>query len=315
MFTVQSPPSLPPLNGASDRERAIVATLLYYDLFFYPLRADELVRFVHRCGTDGNVTPDELAQRSDWWETREAFWFLRGREHLVERRVQLQAVSVEKINQARRWATRLQILPGVRFIGITGSLAMANAQPHDDIDLLVITARERLWLTRALVLSTLLAFGVKRADDDRPAHPNLICANIFLSEADLHIPDHNLFIAHEICQMLPLLGAETYTRFIQANRWVLEYLPQWRPVPADWCDRPALRRLQRAFEVGFGCRLGSWLERKAAARQLARIRIKHLRGHNTKVKVTPTQLRFHGRDLSAYIVNTFHARWQVLNTH
>jgi hypothetical protein len=49
MFPIQSSSlCLPPLNSADEPERAIVSTLLYYDLFAYPLRADELVRFVHR---------------------------------------------------------------------------------------------------------------------------------------------------------------------------------------------------------------------------------------------------------------------------
>jgi hypothetical protein len=314
MFMVQNSPPLPPLNGAPPRDRAIVATLLYFDLFSFPLRAEELVRFAHH-----NLAPHDLPLQGAWWDSGsvnagspQTFWFLRGRENYIQRRVNLTRVSTDKLQRARKYARMLQVIPGVRFIGVTGSLAMASAVPEDDIDFLIIAAKNRLWLTRALVLAALLAWGVKRPDDGRTEYPNMICANIFLSEDDCHIPDENLFIAHEICQMLPLLGESAYHTFLRANSWVRQFLPQWRPTTTDFQDRPASRRAQRVFERAFANGIGTHLDRELAQRQLRRIQIKHARGHNTNVKITPTQLRFHARDLSDYVVNTFNARWEEL---
>lgn len=321
MFTVQSALALPPLNGAIARDRAVVATLLYYDLFSFPLLATELERFAHGAlgpgqpGGRADVCPDDLPRASEWWDSKGALWFLKGREHYTSRREALTRASVHKIERARKYAGLLQLVPGVLFIGITGSLAMHSAVPEDDIDFLIIAAPGRLWLTRALVLSALLAWGVKRPDDGRAAYPDLICANIFISADDLTIPDQNLFIAHEICQMLPLLGPETYRAFVGANQWVLDYLPQWKPAPLTVQDRPAWRALQRGFDVTFRGRPGARLERTLAERQRRRIEAKHARGHNPNVVVTPTQLRFHARDLTEYIVNTFDARWADLNHH
>ena len=313
MFPIQSPSvCLPPLNGVGERERAIVSTLLYYDLFAYPLRADELMRFAHRVDASPRLTRRDIAPVSDWWSSSEGYWFLRGRERLVSLRADRQHISMAKLAHARRWARSLQWVPGVRFIGVTGSLSMHSATPEDDIDLLFITARGRLWLTRALVLTMLWTMRVKRADDGQPEHPNQACANIFLSEDDLALPDHNLFIAHEICQMLPLLGPCTYDRFLSANDWVRNFLAQWEPVASTWQDRRELRWLQRAAEATLRP-VGHTLERKAMRRQLTRIQGKQARGHNPDVKLSPTQLRFHPRDISHTIVGEFEARWNALN--
>lgn len=314
MFQVQSALALPPLNGAPARDRAIVATLLYYDLFAFPLRADEVVRFAHRQSHEDSIRARDVAQGSAWWDSRDALWFLRGRDELIQRRAGLQAASLHKLTRARKYARLLQLVPGVRFIGVTGSLAMESAIPDDDIDLMIIAQTNRLWLTRALVLSALLAWGVKRPDDGRSAYPNLICANIFLDEGDLLIADRNLFIAHEICQMLPLLGEKTYLAFLEANAWVSAFLPQWQPAKLEFQDNPAWRRAQRMFEKAFANPLGARLESELTSRQLERIHGKHARGHNPNVKITPTQLRFHPRDLSEYVINTFSARWNEL-TH
>jgi len=313
MFPIQSSSlHLPPLNGADEQERAIVSTLLYYDLFAYPLRADELVRFVHRDEAAPCLALGDIAPASAWWSSSDGYWFLRGREHLVNLRAERQRVSTKKLAHARRWARSLQGVPGVRFIGVTGSLSMHSATPEDDIDLLIITARGRLWLTRALMLMALWAMRVKRADDGHPQHPNQACANIFLSEDDLTLPDHNLFIAHEICQILPLLGPQTYQRFLDANNWVRGFLPQWKAAASTWQDRRDLRWLQRAVEVTLKP-AGDALEREAMRRQLTRIQSKHARGHNPDVRLSPTQLRFHPRDISRTIVGEFEARWNALN--
>lgn len=328
MFTVQSAIPLPPLNGAGARDRAIVATLLYYDLFSFPLRADELVRFAQTPSGSGiNSSPlvvraHDLSPRAEWWDSQpangtssESFWYLKGRTDWVSRRSALADASVAKLARANKFARLLQLIPGVRFIGVTGSLAMESAVPDDDIDFLIIAARGRLWLTRALVLAALMAWGVKRPDDGKTEYPNLICANIFLSESDLYIPDENLFIAHEICQMLPLLGENAYRAFLSANAWVHTYLPQWQPRRVAFQDRAGWRRAQAAFERTFNHRLGAQLDAELMRRQLARIHAKHARGHNPNVKVSATQLRFHARDLSDYVVNTFNSRWQALNRH
>lgn len=315
MFTVQTAPPLPPLNGAPPRDRAIVATLLYYDLFSFPLRADELVRYAH------HRLDNDLPKQGDWWDSQTGpnsshpFWFLKGRGDSVKRRAVLTDASISKLERARKFARLLQLIPGVRFIGVTGSLAMASAVPDDDIDFLIIAAKNRLWVTRALVLSALLAWGVKRPDDGKTEYPNLICANIFLSRADLHISDENLFIAHEIAQMLPLLGESAYREFLAANDWIRRYLPQWQPAAVDYQDRPAWRQAQRVFEVAFANGIGTRVDRELAQRQLKRIESKHARGHNPNVKITPTQLRFHARDLSDYVINTFNTRWNELTKH
>ena len=313
MFPIQSLSlRLPPLDGADEQERAIVSTLLYYDLFAYPLRADELVRFVHRDQAAPRLAPRGLAPASEWWSSSDGYWFLRGREHLVNLRAERQRVSTAKLAHARRWARFLQCVPGVRFIGVTGSLSMHSATLEDDIDLLIITAGGRLWLARALVLTALWAMRVKRADDGQLEHPNQACANIFLSEDDLALPDHNLFIAHEICQILPLLGPQAYQRFLNANNWVRGFLPQWGPAASMWQDRRDLRWLRHTLEATL-MPVGDLLEHEAMHRQLTRIQGKHARGHNPDVKLSPTQLRFHARDISQYIVGEFEARWNALN--
>lgn len=316
MSSVQIQPlCLPHLNGAGNQTRAVLSTLLYYDLFSFSPTPQELVRFAHREGLDGRFGEDDLTAESDWWSSRQGYWYLKGREQLIRRRAIMSRASEVKLKKARRIAKLLQLVPGVRFVGVTGSLSMESSLPEDDIDFLVITSRGRLWLTRALVLGALWTIGVKRADDGRSEHPDQVCANIFLSEDDLKIRDHNLFIAHEICQMLPLLGPNTYQAFLTANAWTSDFLPQWHPSPTNWVDRVPLRMSQSIAELATGGPLSRRLENELMQRQIARISEKHARGHNVGVKLSPTQLRFHPRDMSHRIVKAFNSRWSQVQSN
>jgi hypothetical protein len=102
------------------------------------------------------------------------------------------------------------------MVAITGSLAMNNAESGSDLDYLVVTSPDRLWLARAMVV-LLVHLAALRGDR--------ICPNYFLSENVLALPEQNIFTAHELVQMVPITGGETYTRMRQLNPWINQYLP------------------------------------------------------------------------------------------
>jgi hypothetical protein len=113
------------------------------------------------------------------------------------------------------------------MVGITGALAMDNARKSDDIDLLIITQKNRLWLTRLIVTMVLEIIGRRR----RPNHKNIkdkICLNLYLDEANWQLSKakKSLFTAHELIQLKPVLNRNnTYEKFILRNYWLANYLP------------------------------------------------------------------------------------------
>jgi len=57
---------------------------------------------------------------------------------------------------------------------------------------------------------------------------NQICANLYLDETALALSKakHNLYTAHEVTQVLPIVNKHyIYERFLSANFWVKQYLP------------------------------------------------------------------------------------------
>jgi hypothetical protein len=180
-----------------------------------------------------------------------------GRD-LVRRRRALEASSRRLWPRARRAGQAIARLPFVRFVGVTGSLAVNAATADADIDLFIVTADDRLWLARAAAIGAVRTAALAGTR---------LCPNYLLAESALELPpsERDRFTAHELAQLVPLAGAATYQRLLEANAWYRELLPNHRPlsVPADTdAGAAALERPLRARPFD---RLERWeMDRKIA---------------------------------------------------
>jgi hypothetical protein len=125
-------------------------------------------------------------------------------------------VSADLWPIARHYGARIARLPFVRLVGVTGALAMNNAAVGDDIDLFILVQPGRLWLCRLFILA-IVRLAARRG--------TTLCPNFLLSTDYLRVSERNLFTAHEIAQMVPLMRTPWYDAFVDANGWVRDFLP------------------------------------------------------------------------------------------
>jgi len=229
------------IDRSAALRRAIARTVAYADLFEYPLGRVE----IHRYLIDEAASPEEIDRALEQDAALAAYiertgdkLHLRGRASTVETRRSREAASAELWRRARRYGALVARLPLVRFVGVTGALAMSNAERRADIDLFVLTHPGRLWLCRLLVLAV-VRLAALRGDT--------LCPNFLLSTAALALRERNLFTAHEITQMVPLRPTEWYARFMDANRWTFDFLPN------------ATTGETRAHKDGVLARVATWL--------------------------------------------------------
>ncbi len=203
--------------------RHVLKTLLYFDIFNYPLKKDEIWEFLE-VKLKKNIFLKDLDKYKI--ASYKSFYYLKDKAS-VNQRLLRQKINEQKLKIAFKIIHKLSFIPSVKFIGISGSLAMGNSKKDDDIDLFVVTAANLVWFTRIICVLILIYFGVYRNSKDQKVS-NKICLNYLISENALGFKksSHNLYLAHEIGQMLPVLNVDnTYEKFINKNKWIYIFLP------------------------------------------------------------------------------------------
>ena len=193
---------------------AILHTVAYSDIFDYPLTALE----VHQYLTGVRASFEEVAQALEEGPvTRTGDYFtLPGREELVSIRVEREALSHQLFPRAIRYGRVLGALPYIRMVALTGSLAVLNISESADFDYMLVAARGRVWTARAFALAFNRLTRLRG---------HTICPNLIISETALAWPLHDLYSARELYQMIPVTGLDVYNRFLNANHWAKEFLP------------------------------------------------------------------------------------------
>ena len=213
-----------------------MTTVLYGDLFEYPLTVDEIHRFLTaQCPDRAPLEQALAALDGRYLRVEQDFVCWRGHEASIETRRRRQQMAAARWPPARRFARWLSWVPFLRMVAVCGSQAMENGDEDGDVDFFLITAPRRLWLVQSLTMTLRRAgrwLGIE------------ICPNYLMSADTLEIEARNLYTARETAQVMPLWGEETYQSFLEANRWVEDFLPQARLDDRSQTDRSQTDRSQ-----------------------------------------------------------------------
>lgn len=196
-------------------ERAVLEALAYSDIFDYPLRLDELHRYLP-VRAEMDELSNALKSLNGRVGRKEDFYFLEKREAIVEIRKGRAARSKKLLPVALKYGRALGSFPFVRMVALTGSLAVGNVSEQADLDYMLITAPGRLWTARAFAVT----FG-------RIMRPfgHVICVNLLVTENALAWNRRDLYTARELYQMIPITGLDVYRRLMQVNPWAERFLP------------------------------------------------------------------------------------------
>ncbi|MBZ0304161.1 MAG: hypothetical protein K8J31_30780 [Anaerolineae bacterium] len=250
-------------------ETAILRTILYADLFDFPMTVAEIHHFLIHDEAVSRAEIEAALRESPWLQQRLVYEaghiFLADRPELLVERAHRAAVSAYLWPQAVAYGKWLGRLPFVRMVALTGALAMRNAADQtDDLDYLLVTAPNRVWLARAFAILLVRLVRLRGT---------VICPNYVLAEDALEQDRRDVFIAHEIAQMIPLYGQALYERFRALNDWSRDHLPQAQaplyPEP-DQRSGSLWERVKMVAEGLLNGRFGDALEHWEYQRKLRR---------------------------------------------
>lgn len=250
-------------------EAAILKTVVYADIFDFPLTRTELHHYLIADAPISRAQIDHALATSsflhDTLDFHDDYAILAGRQRIIDVRARREQASQQLWHKAHHYGEWLARLPFVRMVALTGALAVRNASDgDDDLDYVLVTAPGRVWIARAFAI-VLVRLAQRRGV--------VVCPNYVLAETALVQDRQDLFMAHEVVQMVPIFGLPLYEEMWAQNDWLAAFLPNASaPLHAEAERIPGRgwRLLKRAAEMLLGGRLGDALEGWEYHRKLRR---------------------------------------------
>lgn len=287
---------------------AIFKTLVYADIFDYPLKEEEIWRRLILGSRVKGLGFRELKReilRLSLVDYSRGYYFFKGRGNIVSLRLKREGWSREKFQEAQKVSRLLKFIPTIKMAAVTGSLAVGNCDREDDIDLLIVASAGTLWLTRFLATFLLEILGQRRHPGQKDVRDK-ICLNMFIDENHLQIPssEQDLYTAHEVVQLKLLWDrGGIYQKFLAQNRWVERYLP-------NGLDIRILRHYDIKKKKGksLNILISQFL---SIFEHLARnFQLWYMKKRRTTEVVSEGVIRFHPHDARAWILGEFQRKLQ-----
>lgn len=307
-------------------EQSIYNTVRYFALFDMPVTATQIWRALildhgdSRVRWHGEHLPtlravSEALNNSHWLhgvvEAQWGYFFIAGQEKNVRRRLARHVIAQHKWRLARRLVKWLAVVPFVKMIAGSGSLALSNTRPESDFDLFVVVRAGRIWTARLLLLFVAELLGRRRKHWDRLA-PDRLCLNHYVSDSALMMPAavRNLYTAVAYTHLTPLFGGNVLADFQQVNApWLKSYLmyPDAPMLPAkQGISLPSpLLFLKRLAENILSEPVGEALEGWARRVQRRLIAEHSLPGRSGRVSISDDELAFHPDSRVPHILRQF----------
>lgn len=234
-------------NSLSDIEKAILRTILFFDLFSHPLTVYEIWRYLDLQTDFETVNKAVLFLKEEkFLIEKQGFYFLPERQQLISLRQERYNYTNRKIKIAKRVASLFKVLPTVRFVALSNLIGRHNLRDGSDIDIFIITKKNRIWITR------LFCAGLMKIMGQRPSpgkKRDKICLSFYVDDEHLNLnPLTNgatdYYFHFWLAGLYPLYDAGVYHhQLMLANTWLKKYLPNgdfilnnqsYRESPRSW---------------------------------------------------------------------------------
>ena len=300
----------------NELEKSILKTIIYFDIFNYPLISSEIHNWLidYKCELKDVVfclSDSENVKR--YVESRDGFYFLRGRKDIIKNRKINRLNSQFKIRLVLKKANFIKYIPFVKCVCLSGSIPYFNSSKDADIDLFIIIKDRYLWLSRFLVTMFAHIYGVRRHGKKIK---NRLCLNFYITDKNYNLKElcyeNELWFFLWFTQIFPILGKDEYRKFLTENSWILDRLPNYQEFniieEAMLSETYFSTGFKKFFEVILNNDFGMFLDFLAGRIQVLKMSFnKHSKRNNGEkdVIVSDEMLKFHEADPRKYYNNLF----------
>lgn len=291
-------------------QNSIIQTVAYFDVFDYPLTLLELDKYII---SEKPITMDNIIiglKNTPNIEQKNGFIFLKNREELITTRLNRYSIAENKFKKRLFVIRLLTYLPHIKMIAVCNSLATSNAKEESDIDLFIVTKKNKLWTTRLMAVALVSIFRLRPQTNKSK---NTICLSFFTADDNLSLENlsclpNDLHLKFWLSQFMPIYDEKNYfENFINANNWIKKTIPNWLPQQTNSSRYIKLNPFERALK--------SLLKFISAEKLLKKIQLailspnlKQLQNKDTRVIISDSMLKLHPIDRRQQYFNLWQAK-------
>lgn len=130
--------------------------------------------------------------------------------------------EIKLFEKSYRYLRLIKWIPGLQMVGVCNSLSMLNTHTDSDIDLFVITKKNRLWTVRLLLTLFFFLVWQRKTWEN---HAGKFCLSFFTWESAINLEnialEDDIYLFHWILYLKPIINYNhTYENFIDSNsKW------------------------------------------------------------------------------------------------
>ena len=309
---------------------SIIATIIYYDIFDYPLTLLEVYKYLinparlsRLTGGIGEIDLNDISEELDRLVnskilgTKNGFYFLNGKDELYSFRMEKHKIADRKWKKFLKIVKFLALAPYLRGVFASGSMAINNTDQESDFDVLVIAKSGRLYTCRLFLWTISSLIGSRRKRDEKIA-PDKLCFNHYLTDGNLELTHQSIFNAQTYVNLKPaMIEPAMVDRFYASNLWLNDYVYNFK-VQKDFVRRSValpgvFRFFARTAEFFLDSPFGNSLEN--ILRHLQQKRIKHNPATyepGGRVIFTERELEFHPRSFERIVIEHYNKSLEKL---
>ncbi len=298
-----------------DLEKNIFNTIIYFDIFNFPLTSFEIwknlyskykieLKDVLYCLDNSNFLKTKISQK-------DSFYFLQNRDFIVEKRKNNYFHSYKKYKNGIKFINFISNFNFIKAVFIANSMSIDNARNDSDIDLFVITKKNRIWLARMILVLVAQFLNLRPTEKSKK---DKICLTIFLDEKNLNLKkvcsQDDIYYIYWINQVVPIFDpCSIYSRFIFENSWsrekisnIFEYKTGYKRSIENKFYKKIIRKITKVFSINLFNKISKKIEMKMFPLSIKKI---IQEGNTEDVYVDDTMIKLHNNNNRKYFQNLF----------
>lgn len=130
-------------------------------------------------------------------------------------------IDTKFIEKTKKYLKYIKWIPWLKMIGIGNSISMNTSNKESDIDLFIITSKNRMWLVRIVITFIFSLLWVRKT---HKYHAGRFCLSFFCTENGMNFWNFNIqndiYLYFWIVYFKPILDFDTtYDEFIKTQSW------------------------------------------------------------------------------------------------